>query len=581
MVLSFCMLLANNVKICAQPTISFSASDGNALTVEDVEYTLMRYSSVDKSFNSSTSPFHALIGGARAVGISAFALRPILSVKGSVAEVAEGAFNNCPLLSSVELPSTQVIGNLSFAGCPSLTRVLFPAVDVVTEGAFLKCDNLYDVSFPVAHTIEAGAFAQCPKLVLLNFPEVLHIEACAFMDCTSLTDNVEFPQVTYIWREAFLNCTSLTAIKCPKLKSLSTRVFANCKSLIFVTAPELEAIGRSAFWDCESLFKNIPRSLYESLVDFKKVKELDVQAFWGCSSIKVMDLPAVETIGEGAFKNCSSLEYVYCPNIKKIEASAFGGCSALMEIVCPAVVTIGAEAFSDCSSLFYIDFSKVTTVGVGAFNACAALDTLKLPKCASIEMGAFTNCTSLQAARLSVIQSIGMMAFANCPNLKYVSFGAGHTKAQIIRLEMAIFGYGTYGSNVRSSSGIELVLGEYVLPKPTNNSWNGYTWNSITVVPAEGISGIKEVIKNGAVDIYPNPAKETATVNFELEKAGDVKIALVDMSGKEVTAVYKGFTPAGMFIKTFGTGHLPAGVYLLNILIDGDTIVKKIVLRRD
>jgi len=57
-----------------------------------------------------------------------------------------------------------------------------------------------------------------------------------------------------------------------------------------------------------------------------------------------------------------------------------------------------------------------------------------------------------------------------------------------------------------------------------------------------------------------------------------VKITLVDISGKEIAEVSGGIENAGMFTKTFSTGHLPKGIYLLNVSVDGKNTAKRIII---
>jgi hypothetical protein len=184
------------------------------------------------------------------------------------------------------------------------------------------------------------------------------------------------------------------------------------------------------------------------------------------------------------------------------------------------------------------------------------------------------------------IKKIDEGAFKGCGSLKTVTLGTEFTKPEMIEMGLGAF-WRPPDSSLRSEDDedleetkteeIELTLGEFVLPKPEGNNWHGYTWKNIVIEPAP--TGIKEVIKSDNISLYPNPAKESATVSFELEKTSDIKISLMDVSGKEIAVVYKGFADAGIFVKTFSTGHLPGGVYLLNVSVNGNDTVKKIIVK--
>ena len=73
---------------------------------------------------------------------------------------------------------------------------------------------------------------------------------------------------------------------------------------------------------------------------------------------------------------------------------AFYGCTGLTSVELPAVDTIGKYGFYGCSALAKADFAVVTSVGEYAFNTCSLLDTLIIRSeavCALLSVNAFTN----------------------------------------------------------------------------------------------------------------------------------------------------------------------------------------------
>ena len=73
-----------------------------------------------------------------------------------------------------------------------------------------------------------------------------------------------------------------------------------------------------------------------------------------------------------------------------------------------------------------------------------------------------------------------------------------------------------------------------------------------------------------------NDGIDNLTVTFDLEKSGNLKIILTDLSGRELFTVYDAFTVEGNFTQTFSTVNLPTGIYFLQILLDGKYTVAKI-----
>ena len=402
---------------------------------------------------------------------------------------------------------------------------------------------------------------------------------------------------------------AVVSISAPNVKEIGRRAFMG--SLIAKIAegdfPSLERIEEEAFMGCNDLTElNLPASCIvispRGFMDCKKlvnaelpgILDIHPSTFSGCSALKEVYIPVVRIIFEHGFDGCTNLRSSFgeLTPIGKLgwfetDASAileyaFRGCKSIEKLSCPKLIVAREASFSGCTGITELSLPVATRIETEAFGECSSLQKLSLPATESIEMFAFVDCSGLTELALPKIKSIESYAFLGCPNIRKVSFGKGHTEAQMITLSETIFGStqtrAAGEANASFPENLELELGENVLPKPVGNSWNGYTWKSVTVAPAE--TGIKKIPVANALKVYPNPAKENATVSFELANACDVQIALSDMSGRKLTDVYKGFTTAGIFTKTFNAGHLANGVYLLSILVDGNYSVKEIIVSR-
>ena len=86
---------------------------------------------------------------------------------------------------------------------------------------------------------------------------------------------------------------------------------------------------------------------------------------------------------------------------------------------------------------------------------------------------------------------------------------------------------------------------------------NYITYTAIPVPYALGISNTKDVIAPEQINftITPNPASETALVNFELTEAGPVSVGLFNVIGQKVA--------------DFGTANYPIGSFSKEILLEG------------
>ena len=80
------------------------------------------------------------------------------------------------------------------------------------------------------------------------------------------------------------------------------------------------------------------------------------------------DFPApVFFYGYGAFYGCTALTTVSLPAAAEIGDGAFSGCTALTNVDLPAAAHIGDGAFSRCTALTAVDLSAAAHIGDGAF----------------------------------------------------------------------------------------------------------------------------------------------------------------------------------------------------------------------
>jgi hypothetical protein len=97
-----------------------------------------------------------------------------------------------------------------------------------------------------------------------------------------------------------------------------------------------------------------------------------------------------------------------------------------------------------------------------------------------------------------------------------------------------------------------------------------------------------EVIKNDGVIAeefalignYPNPFNPTTTISYSLENAGNVTLAVFDVTGREVAKLVDGYRNAGVHEVTFDASGLASGVYIYRLTADGNTSIAKMVLMK-
>lgn len=78
---------------------------------------------------------------------------------------------------------------------------------------------------------------------------------------------------------------------------------------------------------------------------------------------------------------------------------------------------------------------------------------------------------------------------------------------------------------------------------------------------------------------YPNPFNPNTQIRYELDRASQVQIEIVDVLGRQVAVLDQKNRSAGTHTAQFNASQLPSGIYLYSIIIDGTSYeTKKMVL---
>lgn len=78
--------------------------------------------------------------------------------------------------------------------------------------------------------------------------------------------------------------------------------------------------------------------------------------------------------------------------------------------------------------------------------------------------------------------------------------------------------------------------------------------------------------------VYPNPASEQVTLQYELQQSANVVINLFDATGKDIQTIINKKQPIGIHTEKVYLNELAKGIYYFEIEIDGARAVKKLVL---
>ena len=220
---------------------------------------------------------------------------------------------------------------------------------------------------------------------------------------------------------------------------------------------------------------------------------------WGASdpvsntNITSVDLNGVTKIGDNAFKGCTSLKTIKAPKLESVGSHSFEGCTALEALELPMIKTIGEKAFENANALTSLSLGKSLESIVGnPFQNSTSLTSLTLEEgcanylaaegalisradgvlrvlaggvqkvtlgeeCKAIGDNAIFGCGALERLELPYVKEIGTNAFVNCTKLAelylprlerikwhYLSFsGVGSLRVVDLHLSNSISGLET------------------------------------------------------------------------------------------------------------------------------------------
>lgn len=285
----------------------------------------------------------------------------------------------CTALTEINLPETvQVIGDGAFNNS-GLTSLRIPR-NVTSFGRFYACPNLEEIIVEegVGNAFSSNAFEYLTKLKTVTFPSTMtELPSSMFDRCTQLT-TVNLPsKLKTIGASAFSSCSALKTLDLPK-----TVTYIGKWALATITNINIEDYDQ---WMNLALEERVFNSnsnfghVYlngELVTDYRlpaDITEIPEYRFYKNTDIKTLIIPAnVTAIGEFSFSECTSLKTVTFSEgskLKNIEENAFAGCSSITEMYLPnSLETIGQSALSNCTNLASVTFGTgLKSIGFGAF----------------------------------------------------------------------------------------------------------------------------------------------------------------------------------------------------------------------
>ena len=171
------------------------------------------------------------------------------------------------------------------------------------------------------------------------------------------------------------------------------------------------------------------------------------------TNITSVDLNGVTKIGDNAFKGCTGIKTIKAPKLESVGSHSFEGCTALEALELPMIKTIGEKAFENANALTSLSLGKSLESIVGnPFQNSTSLTSLTLEdgcanylvaegalisradgvlrvlaggvqkvtlgeECKAIGDNAIFGCGALERLELPYVKKIGTNAFVNCTKL--------------------------------------------------------------------------------------------------------------------------------------------------------------------
>ena len=263
-----------------------------------------------------------------------------------------------------------------------------------------------------------------------------------YRDFPSLSEVTVTAEDCRLGHQTFAELENLETVTLSAGTSIGTLCFEG-SALESIVLPDEDCTGQGAFKNC----KNLKKVVFNS-----NLEEVNTQTFYGCTSLKEVELPESTRIISYQSFACSGLESIEIPdNVVVLQGESFRGCENLKSVKLPAslirsddgenhfadcinlttvIMPQGADPifdpwfFKNCDSLTDISFHTASTIGQSMYQGCDGLTSLTIPQgVREIGANAFSGCLNLSYVTVpETVTAIGDQAFAACGRLKAVAF---------------------------------------------------------------------------------------------------------------------------------------------------------------
>lgn len=270
-----------------------------------------------------------------------------LQFSSSLTSINSRAFEDCTSLVSLQLPSGLTsIGSAAFAYCSGLTSLQFPSgLTSIGVRAFQNCTGLTSLELPSGLTkIEEGAFWGCSNInsIYAYMPDPLLFdgEAKDFPTCFNENCTLYVPKksnTAYMVAPGWGDFKTIAKFNPDLIRDWVTKNVAQAGTLSTVIGEDKENITKLKL---TGNLNDTDVQYLEEMIREAALQELDLKD------------ALLYTIESCRFRDCKNLTYLVLPDVlQRIEKEAFYGCTGLTTISLPAGLEYIYAAFPDCTGL--------------------------------------------------------------------------------------------------------------------------------------------------------------------------------------------------------------------------------------
>jgi hypothetical protein len=93
-----------------------------------------------------------------------------------------------------------------------------------------------------------------------------------------------------------------------------------------------------------------------------------------------------------------------------------------------------------------------------------------------------------------------------------------------------------------------------------------------------GVSAVSG--NNGAINVYPNPASNTATIALNLKANANVHVEIYNVAGQQVYSIPAQNRNAGNSVSNIDLSNFASGLYIVNVSIGSEVLTKKLTISK-